>query len=156
MGLVVFVIAINTHVFLQITKKGYFCLNGLFMTICRRAPNTLVTFLVASKLYGVKATINVFIFVFVLCFMLIHCNVLYHFVSYCIVLYFIVSYCIVLYHFVSYCIVLYFIVSYCIFLLFSTVLYLIVLYCIVSISPMVSFLPPFNTDICLSLSPLSC
>ena len=51
--------------------------------------------LLASKLYGVNATIIIFVFV------------LYCFVLYCIVLYCIVLFCIVLYCFVLYCIVLF-------------------------------------------------
>ena len=70
----------------------------------------------ASKLYGVNATIIIFVFS-------LYCIVLYCIVLYCIVLYCIVLYCIVLYCIVLYCIVLYCIVLYC-----------IVLYCIVSIS----------------------
>ena len=54
--------------------------------------------LVVSKLYGVNATIVIFVFV------------LYCFVFYCIVLYYIVLYCTVLYCTVSYCIVFYSIV----------------------------------------------
>ena len=57
---------------------------------------------VASKLYGVNATIIIFVFD------------LYCIVLYCIVLYCIVLYCIVLYCIVLYCIVMYFIVLYCI------------------------------------------
>ena len=72
-------------------------------------------FFVASKLYGVNATILIFVFV-------LYCIVLYCIVLCCIVLYCIVLYCIVLYCNVLYCIVLYCIVLYCI------VLYCIVLY----------------------------
>ena len=54
----------------------------------------------ASKLYGVDATI--IIFVFVLYCIVLYCIVLYCIVLYCIVLYCIVLYCIVLY---LYCIV---------------------------------------------------
>ena len=46
---------------------------------------------VASKLYGVNATIIIFVFV-------LYCIVLYCIVLYCIVLYCIVLYCIVLYY----------------------------------------------------------
>ena len=85
-------------------------------------------FSVASKLYGVNATIITF--VFVLYCIVLYCIVLYCIVLYCIVLYCIVLYCIVLYCIVLYCIVLYCIVLYCI-VLYCIVLYCIVLYCIV-------------------------
>ena len=57
----------------------------------------------ASKLYGVNATIIIFVFV-------LYCIVLY--CIYCILLYCIVLYCIVLYCILLYCIVLYCIVLY--------------------------------------------
>ena len=59
----------------------------------------------ASKLYGVDATIIMFLFVF--CCIVLYRNALYCIVLYCIVLYCIVWYCIVLYYIVLYCIVLY-------------------------------------------------
>ena len=87
----------------------------------------------ASKLYGVDATIIIFVFVLyciVLYCIVLYCIVLYRIVLYCIVLYCIVLYCIVLYCIVLYCIVLYCIVLYCI-VLYCIVLYCIVFYCIV-------------------------
>ena len=64
---------------------------------------------VASKLYGVYATIIIFVF---FCIVL-YCIVLYCIVLYCIVLYCIFVYCIVLYCILLYCIVLYCIVMFC-------------------------------------------
>ena len=64
----------------------------------------------ASKLYGVDATIIMFLFVF--CCILLYRNALYCIVLYCIVFYYIVLFCIVLYCIVWYCIVLYCIVLY--------------------------------------------
>ena len=97
----------------------------------------------ASKLYGVNATIIIFLFLlyFIVLFCIVlYCNVLLCIVLYCIVLYCIVLYCIVLYCIVLYCIVLCFIVFPCIVLyciklcfivLYCIVLYCVVLYCIV-------------------------
>ena len=53
----------------------------------------------ASKIYGVNATIIIFVFV-------LYCIVLYCIVLYCIMLYCIVLFCFVLYYIVLFCIVL--------------------------------------------------
>ena len=68
-------------------------------------PSDSLVSSVSLKLYGVNATI--IIFVFVLYCVLLYCIVLYCIVLYCIVLYYFVLYCIVLYCIVLYCIVLY-------------------------------------------------
>ena len=95
---------------------------SIFQSVTTSIPCiTIISFLkpikyfssyIASKLYGVDATI--IIFVFVLYCIVLYCIVLYCIVLYCIVLYCIVLYCIVLYCIVLYCIVLYCIVLYCI------------------------------------------
>ena len=91
--------------FFWIKKKFFFGSSNFILKI------------VASKLYGVNATIIIFVFVL-----------------YCIVFYFIVLYCIVLYCIVLYCNVLYCIVLYC-----------IVLYCIVFLK--YNYLKHFNLNI---------
>ena len=102
---------------------------------------------VASKLYGVNASMIIFVFV-------LYCIVLYCILLYCIVLYFIVLYCIVLYCIVLYCIVLYCIVLFCIVLycivLYCILLYCIVLYCIVFVGLNFYIVVLFQTFACVS------